>query len=227
MDQPAAIAPLDRAALRRWLLGPQVLSDDGRVWSWHNPEHPGYAYPEAGGLWLALLAREPELDDAPLRRVAAWLEACEARGPLGRDGRGYLFDRGMVVAGRLALLARGHGSPHRLRPAVLGLLDDLGASRAATPAAPDQRWSERFGPHLLKLALPLGAWLEHASPAEHARTHERLRELLHRLPVPDPEGRVPTGAEGKPTYLHAHCYAAEGLWALSAAPLPAELRARA
>jgi len=205
-------ARLDRAALLRWLVSDAVVSADGQVWSWHNPAHPGYAYPEAGGLWLALLARQPEVSRAPLDRVAAWLSRCEQRGELGRDGRRYLFDRGMVLAGRLAWAERSARDLAPERPAVEALLVDLAARRPVDPPGGSERWSARFGPHLLKLALPLATWAERGATPPPGPA---LVSLLDALRPAFDDGRVRPALPDEPTYLHAHCYAAEGLWRLS------------
>jgi hypothetical protein len=215
----------------RWLASEAVVDGEGRVWSWHNPAHPGYAYPEAGGLWLALMAREAaqaEVDEAQLDRVAAWLRDCERREGIGRDGRAYLFDLGMVVAGRLGWAERRGLGVEGERGSIATMLAGLRNNRATAPAGTRERWSERFGPHLLKLALPLARWVEQTGDAEAVRGLERLLDGL-RCDVAD--GRVPSDPGGGPTYLHACCYAAEGLWGLSEAPLPraarVEARARA
>jgi hypothetical protein len=223
-DRPSLAARPHRAALVRWLASEVIVDGEGRVWSWHNPEHPGYPYPEAGGLWLAAMAREPEVNEARLDRVAAWLCACEHMDGIGRDGRGYLFDHGMVVAGRLAWAERRGLPPGGEQRSIATLLEHLRGHRATSPAGSAARWSERFGPHLLKLALPLARWVEATADPEAARELARLlvalRPVLH-------HGRVPTDPDGGPTYLHACCYAVEGLWRLSEAPLPRAARAEA
>lgn len=220
---PRAARP-HRATLVQWLGSDAVVDGEGRVWSWHNPEHPGYAYPEAGGLWLSLMAREPEVDEARLDRVAAWLRACEQGGGIGRDGREYLFDHGMVVAGRLAWAERRGTEVEGERESIATMLACLRNNRATSPAGPETRWSERFGPHLLKLALPLAHWVELGADAGAVQALVRLAEGLR--PASD-DGRVPSLGLDGPTYLHACCYAAEGLWRLSEAPLPRALRAEA
>jgi hypothetical protein len=222
-DRPSLVARPARAALVRWLRSDAVVTNDGRVWSWHNPEHPGYAYPEAGGLWLAAMAREPEVD-ARLDRVAAWLCERERAEGIGRDGRGYLFDHGMVVAGRLAWAGRRGASVRGEERSIEVMLERLGAGWATSPAGAEGRWSERFGPHLLKLALPLASWVEHTGDPAAGLA---LQELLATLRPTLDGGRVPSDREGGPTYLHACCYAAEGLWRLSEAPLAGAARAEA
>jgi len=228
-DRPSLAARLHRAArpqratLVRWLRSEAVVDTAGRVWSWNNPAHPGYAYPEAGGLWLSSMAREPDADEGQLDRVAAWLRACEHAGAIGRDGREYLFDHGMVIAGRLAWAERRGLEVTGERSAIATMLEQLRNNRASWPAEPRERWSERFGAHLLKLALPLSRWVEHTGEPQAARALAGLLELL----PPGCDGRVPSEDEAGPTYLHACCYAAEGLWRLGEAPLPRSLRARA
>lgn len=220
-DRPSRSPRSCRAALLRWLRSDAVVASDGRVWSWHNPTHPGYAYPEAGGLWLALMAREPEVDEGQLDRVAAWLCACERAQGIGRDGRGYLFDHGMVVAGRLAWAARRGSSARDERGSIARMIEQLHRGTATSPAGAGTRWSECLGPHLLKLALPLAQWIEHTEDLASVRAlealHTALRPVLH-------HGRVPSGPGHAPTYVHAHCYAAEGLWQLSEAPLADAIR---
>jgi len=227
MDQPAASARLDRETLLRWLCSDAVVASDGRVWSWHNPEHPGYAYPEAGGLWLSLMARETRADEAQLERVARWLARCEAEEGIGREGRRYVFDHGMVLAGQLAWHAR-RGLPHTLlEPSMSTLTSELRARRALRREPSGDRWSERFGPHLLKLALPLAKWA--AYEPELRASNDALARLLSQIsPRLHEDGRIPSGSRSNsPTYLHAHCYAAEGLWRLSESPLPVALRSDA
>lgn len=222
MDQPAPSPSLSRAATVRWLCSDAVVDRTGAVWSWHNPEHPGYPYPEAAGLWLGLMAREP--DAGPVgNRVATWLADRARLGTLGRDGRHYTFDRGMVLAGRLAWAERNGESGESLRPEITALCKAIEAGRAVHDDATPSRWSEWFGPHQLKLALPL-ARAHSLAPSQCERAMESLFEVAGQLPA---DGRARTNAHDDDTYLHAHCYAAEGLWALSVHLPSASLRARA
>jgi hypothetical protein len=223
-DRSGRLTRPKRDDLVRWLESEAVVDGEGRVWSWHNPEHPGYAYPEAGGLWLALMAREPEVDEARLDRVTQWLRACERAGGIGRDGREYLFDHAMVVAGRLAWAERRGLGAEAERGSIATMLEHLRNNRATSPAGDHARWSERFGPHLLKLALPLARWVEHVDDAGAARALARLLGVLRSA---SDDGRVPSLGDEGPTYLHACCYAAEGLWRLSEAPLPRAVRVQA
>ncbi len=211
-DQPHPPAVLDAAAVDRWLVGPHVVAADGRVWSWHNPAHQGYAYPEAGGLWLHWAAQQPAIDLEQGHRVDRWLALCCAPPGIGRDGRHYLFDHAMVLAGRLAWVHRCGGDPLSLRPMVETLLQDLEARRVVAPVPAAPRWSTVFGSHLLKVALPLAAWVESTHDEVARAGLHALSESLWPTLI---DGRIPSSSSSSATYLHAHCYATEGLWGLS------------
>jgi hypothetical protein len=215
--EPAA-APLrghapSRARLLAWLSAAPLLPD-GAVLSWHNPAHPGYPYPEAAGLLLGLLSQEPGDQRALRDRIAARLCAdISPRGAVGRAGVDYLFDSGIALHG--LLLHRDHGG-HLDDPLALdrlgeAILSDLRARAPRSPLAPaPQRWSDAYGCHLLKLILPLQRW----RPGD-PRVHDAIERLLHDL-LPLWRGdRFVTHAASDRTYLHAHCYALEGLAALA------------
>jgi hypothetical protein len=195
-----------RSAAARWLVSTQVVSPRGEVWSWDNPEHPGHAYPEAGGLvlrWLASTDAHPEL----AARIAAWLLECWTTGSIGRDGREYLFDRGVVLAGLAEWRLRG-GVVDRavLRAMRQQIIDDVSAGRCVDPAPPTARWSTSFGPHLLKLAVGLRLTDHVIGDDGGVQTIARLVARTLRWSGP----RVPTSPDGL-TYLHALGYALEGL----------------
>jgi len=201
----------DRLALAAWLTSPRVVSADGSVAAWWNPGHPGFAYPEAAGWWLAWAWwRAARGDEAPepeqVRAVARRLAIDVVRdGGAGKDGRTYLFDA-CVVARGLA------------RAAAAGALDDVdGAWRGALTRALDRflsqgavvlpaagepgRWSQTWGAHLERAA----GLLEEA--------HSRLDEPRWAQAAGHIRARVGGGPAAAPSdYLHARLYAAEGAW---------------
>lgn len=188
----------DRGAhdrLRAWLRSPQVVDAEGRVWSWHDDVHPGYPYPEAGGLWLSWAARTLAPDDRGAASVARWL-AHELDGDrIGRDGIAYTFDLGVVVRGCLEWAEARRVAPS---PATIAgaqrLCEAIAARRATWGMPPVDRWSTRFGDHHMKLLFALAA-IERAGICAVERAREVLRESC--LGVHEP-------------YLHARLYALEG-----------------
>ena len=196
---------LDTTRLRRWLSG-APLTPDGDVLSWVNPLHPGYPYPEAAGLWLNL-ACQLALSTADTRRRVAHRLA-RTLGPDGaasRAGVRYVFDTGMVIRG----LRKAEDSPlvrQQLARAEQFLCAEISARRSSPDVEPSRgHWSEGFGVHQLKLLLVL-------NEMERSQLVTTCRDsLLQLLDGRVHEGRFVTQTGSQDTYVHAHCYALEGL----------------
>ena len=182
---------MNRERLMGWLKGPDVIQPDGSVMSWVNPAHPGFVYPEAGAVVLRLLALESHPPTPLVEKLVARLRTQRP----GKFGHVYTFDRGLVLA---ALATAGHADNDegdRIAAAIK-------AGVAVDPKAPP-RWSSVLGPHLLKLAVA----------GRLVRGHGLLRALDRLRPTLADGGRIPTPPH-RETYVHAHCYAVEGLLAL-------------
>lgn len=199
---PAALP--DVAAMRRWLRSDAIVRGDGAVLSWANPQRPGYAYPEAAGLYLSLAgaaSSRDEADGATEDRVATWLCASiDAHGGVGRDGISYLFDSAVALVGLLRYRAAGDRvgvdeSIHRLRRFIAV---QIGAGLGVEPraAVADGRWSTQFGAHLVKC---LHAMHLYACTFGERLADEQLTALINR-----------TGQQPSPVYVHPFCYEQEG-----------------
>ena len=209
-------AHLDRRVLARWLDSDHVVDGRGGVASWHNPDHPGYEYPEAAGLWLSWAAWRAETGqatpaDARVRAVAGRAAGLmERTGAVGRDGRLYLFDTCVV----LDALVRAR------RAGLIPSMPDLGRVkemldrflRSPCPVVgggdPDDRWSSTWGPHMLRAAGLL---------ARAGRGHGDAELTGHASTL---SARVRDG-DARVSLVHAMAYAVEGkvlLDALDEAP---------
>ena len=191
--------------MRRWLLSDDILSHDGAILSWSNPQRPGYPYPEAAGLFLSTVSTSScrETGGASAAdRVAGWL--CNSIGPDGGVGRGgitYLFDSAVALVGLLRYRAAGgrvggDAAIHRLQAFVC---DQITAGAAVLPrhAAADGRWSTQFGSHLLKCLQSLD--LHARMFGERPVSDDLVAALVDR------SGRQPS-----PVYVHPFCYEQEG-----------------
>ncbi len=203
----------DRARMLAWLAREAVV-DGGAVLSWVNPAHPGYTYPEAAGLVLGLLAQEPGSPPGLRRRLADRLTAeVGPTGALGRAGVDYLFDAGIVLHGLLLHVEAGGalGDPDALARLGEGVLAGIEGRTPRVPAAPgSDHWSDTWGCHLIKLALPLqrlAAGGERRAAAAAGRLVDELLGLWR-------GDRFVVHAGSERTYVHAGCYALEGLWGL-------------
>jgi len=205
----------DAGRMLDWLTTAPVLREDGSVLSWVNDTHPGYAYPEAAALLLTTLVNEGATP--ALRRQIGDRLVKEGgdEGAIGRDGIAYAFDTAMALSAWATERAAGRdGAYTRALSRGLAFLEGcLDAHRAATPGvglAPD-RWSSSFGAHLLKTLHGLRA----ASVAlGKPRGGQRAFALEAALGDLEHAGRFRIHAGSRWSYVHAHCYALEGLLAL-------------
>jgi len=174
----------------------------GEVLSWVNPEHPGYAYPEAAGLlvrWLAL--RGLPVPGAVVENLRALVEAES----VGRDGFVYAFDTAVVLTALEALDAEED-------PRWTHARARLAQAPVVWPAlAP--HWSTLPGPHLLKAAVGV------AARARRGWDTPMLESLSAIDVQQETDGRIVTPPHPS-TYAHAHAYATEGLLALRCLGLP-------
>jgi hypothetical protein len=211
---PVSTSP-NRDQVARWLCSPRVVDSRGRILSWHNPDHPGYPYPEAAGLWLSWAAWRRETgqdgpDDDRVRRVANPLrEELDRRGGVGRGDHLYLLDTCVALDGMARVTAS-----HDIRPCDTGrsvplLARFVGEETPIWPPAPEEgRWSSSWGTHHLRSAGLLRRAASVLVDGELADLAGAIRALATR----------DTGAS--PDYVHARAYAVEGELLLAAYPGP-------
>ena len=200
-------------AMSSWLRSAAVLAADGAVLSWDNPAHPGYAYPEAAGLLLSLLSLDGERFREPRERIAARLiQDVSPAGGVGRGSCDYVFDTAVALAALLAHARAGAELPDpRLPGRLLGFLaETLGERRAlrGEGTGPAGHWSRSYSCHLLKVVIALGAYHDVNDDARCVSMGDTLFADLSPLCQ---GGRFTNHAGSGETYVHAHCYAVEGL----------------
>lgn len=212
------LAPNDavrRVAAERWLCSDDVVLRGGEVISWANPAHPGYAYQEAAGLWLAhfCLASPASASDAPIERVASRLASdVLSDGGAGRGGTLYLFDSAVALRGLVAhaaLTGKGHDEAmDRLVTFIAARLNE-GVPIAATKGpSPGGRWSTDFAPHLLKAVVGLS---DYASQSGDERANTCVDRLAHAFSPSAVASLISRSDPDIGAYTHAVLYALEGL----------------
>ena len=201
--------------MRTWLRR-APLKRDGAVLSWVNPRHPGYPYPEAAGFLLELLAQDGARSAALRDRIAGRL-VCDVspRGGYGRDGVDYLFDTAVILTALLAHERAGGALSVRLKQRLFDTLASALRARRATsvPVSRDGHWSASYGCHLLRILTCLEACRQSGLGHDCDGLASRLLDDL--LPL-FRDGRFRIHAHSTRTYLHAHCYAVEGLLGFTA-----------
>jgi len=199
----------DRNQALAWLTSRQVLADDGVVRSWANPQHPGFAYPEAAALWLGWASwrvgrNEPAPTGDQVRGVAHRLAAELAAGRgLGQDGRAYLFDTCVALHALARASACGLTSaiPDAGRVGAAAAIERFLDEDAPVlpPATETASWSTAWGPYQAR-----GAGL--LAEAGVRLRDPRLSDLAQRI-----RQRIRAVADqGARRYVHAWLYGLEG-----------------
>ena len=192
-SEPFFLRRLDPNALADQLCSPDWVTADGRIRSWLGASGDGYPYDEATALfarlfrWMGDSQRQAQCVRALERRI-------ETEGWLSRNGLHYVFDSALAL-----------DLVEDPTPLAGKIAEYLTQGWACHPISEPGRWSQSWGPHLLRCLPPL-AELGHDELC--AWMPARLIETCFS------EGRFRTSAESERTYLHAHCYAVEGLLGL-------------
>jgi hypothetical protein len=227
LEASAAITPAavrsTATRLRAWLSSGACQAESGAFSAWVDlaTGKASYEYPEITGYALTFFAGLRSLskeEHEVAERAALWLDERVRRGDLAaRDGWDneavYLFDVAMMATGLMAFGRRVEADRFvrsgRELVAFLGEELSSGGFSAISSRGPRsgrRGWSTQGLPHLAKLAQAF--LLADDGVAEDAVA--ALVDAVKRRQAPD--GRMPTDADGLTTMLHAHLYAAEGLW---------------
>ena len=175
-------------------------------------------YPEAAGLAVRLAAwwHSETGDELPLLRLVPTLkflaQSADDDGLVWQESVGYLFDTAIVLGALHD--AQTHGLPGGYRKQIPGMYRTalkMVSNRTAAVGAENGRWSYTFGPHLLKA---IGLLMRF--PNATARQRSCLRDTATALLSCQRADGAFAHAGGKDVYLHAHCYALEGLCYLQA-----------
>ncbi len=215
-------------AMVAWLSSEAVVTPDGGVFSWINADHPGYRYPEAAGLLVSFLARhEPERETLRARVVGGLLADISPESGCGRGPRQYVFDTAVVLSALIDHRRAGGWLPEdALLDRLFGFIAGCLAARRAFRGGPqtERSWSLSYGCHLLKVVGALSAYREER---RDARASTLIQGLVADLLPLYAGGRFRIHAHSPRTYLHANCYAVEGLLCLGSrglAEVGSELR---
>ncbi len=211
----------------RFLASPLVANGHGSIYSWVNPAHPGFVYPESMGLYLRLMSylaavRQDSHLAGHAHAVAAGLQnLTPPSGGLGMEGKLYLFDTCMAVAGLTAYkrllggrvdggkLASMAGFIVRMAENRLPLVDGEGR----VPKT-ERHWSTIFGAQMLKTVIALDSLATETGEDRYRALARGIADEVVDGCLTDGTFRIGRGDTA--VYCHAHCYALEGLLYLRA-----------
>jgi len=216
-------------SLASWLFyGPPRLPS-GAYLSWVDRDNTGFVYPEAAALAIRTASwwKRATGDEAPLLQLIPTLQFLEQsvdhEGIVWHNSTAYLFDSVLVLAAFGEAAGQGMTGAYlnrmeRMRETAIGMV----ARRAAASGSTSARWSVMFGPHLLKAIALLMRYGGPAAGQMHEDEETLVLAIHHLLSFQDDDGafRCTEGNGGRNVYLHAHCYALEGLACLEALGRP-------
>ncbi len=217
----ANVVGLQTDILRFLTLSP-IVTDSGHLFSWVNPEHAGYVYPEGMGLYLTLVSQLAAVrDDAQMAacvgKVAiAMQEIATPHGALGLRGHLYPFDTCMGVTGLCAYKRYlGGGIDADLLGRMASFIIDM-AGRRLTILNPDgsspdvaPSWSATFGASMLKEVIALDDLARETGEERYRTLAMEIADEV--IDTSYDEGSFHVYPRDKAVYTHPHCYALEGL----------------
>jgi hypothetical protein len=209
----------------RWLVGGSIRLTDGMLAAWVENGAPSHSYQESTAYLLSLLAYlqhvapDERWPSEAARTARALLRDLGHRAGCGRDGKVYLFDTavGLRALHRYATtFGESADAGDALPRALTSLAQTSGRLLARKQACVNggapvtgEHWSDTYSVHLLKAVHHACPWLTpDAGGLSVRQAVDELCTAFHR------DGRFYTDRRLAAVYLHAHCYAMEGLLAL-------------
>lgn len=205
-----------------FLASPAITNGDGCIYSWVNPDHPGFVYPESMGLYLRLMSylakerKDPALTGRAHAIAASLQRLIPPLGGVGMEGKLYLFDTCMAVAGLSAyrrllggrvdaeVLAR---MARFVKESTVKRVTFVNDDGSAAPMK--HHWSTIFGTHQLKTVIALDCLADDLGDASF---RDLARGVMDEMaPACFKEGAFRIGPADTVVYTHAHCYSLEGL----------------
>lgn len=216
--------------LKLFLAESSIVDTKGNVYSWLNPRHPGFVYPEIMGLYLNLSAQLTSTANSKKvsrQTTILWEKRSHAiakqlqklvppLGGLGKQGKTYAFDNCMAITGLLVYkrYLGGYVNPEtlgRMAKFTIELLTKklVCYDERGNIVEQKRHWSNTFGASSLKNAIALDLLAkETQNPAYRELAFRIAKNVIatcfHR-------GYFKAFPTTNSVYCHAHCYALEGL----------------
>lgn len=204
-----------------------IVNEAGHVYSWINPDHHGYVYPEAMGLYLTLASQTASHRDDPVlsnrtHRVARRLQdMVPASGGIGKNGNHYLFDNCMAITGLLTYESLLGGTLDEAAfTRLTNFARELAERGCAVVATSGEvanvrpHWSTRIGASALKNVIAFDRLATRFNDMRYLDLAMEMADYVISSCFRD--GVFYSHAATSMVYTHAHCYALEGLLHLHA-----------
>jgi len=205
-----------------WFFNSKIRDKNGAVYSWVNPEHEGYIYPEIIGYYIKFFSYLYSIEKKDEYKALAVSSAdylssiLSKNGSVSREGIEYVFDTGICLSGMLSLdknnlLKQNHReSIDAMAKFIKNTLSKKVASlKNGEPFIDNTKWSLSYGALLIKTAISLVEYGKFSKNQEYLDFAEKMVEEIVNKTFKG--NRFSINEFQDWTYAHTHCYATEGL----------------
>jgi hypothetical protein len=205
-----------------WFSNSNIRNKDGAVYSWLNPQHEGYVYPEIIGYsmkffsYLYSIEKNNKFKELATSSADYISTILSKKGAVSREGIEYVFDTGICLSGMLSLnkvnlLKENHKKSIDAMAQFIrhSLSKKVSAFKDGKPFIDNSSWSLSYGALLIKTAISLIEYGKYSNNREYIDFAERLVEEM--ISKTFKGNRFTINEFQDWTYTHPHCYATEGL----------------
>lgn len=205
-----------------WLSHSDIRNKSGAVYSWLNPQHKGYIYPEIIGYYIKLFSylysieKDNEFKELAVSSADYISSILSKNGSVLIFGVEYVFDTGICLSGMLSLdktnlLKENHRKSINAMAQFIknSLSKKIPSFKDGKPFIDNSRWSLSYGSHLIKTAISLIEYGKYSNDSKYSDFAERIvKEIIDKTLKGD---HFSINEFKNETYTHSHCYATEGL----------------
>jgi len=205
-----------------WLIESDISNEQGAVYSWTNPEKPGYIYSEIIGYYIKFFAylykkTNNEIYLKQAVKSADYLSNnLEQSGGVARGNVNYVFDSAICISGLIALnkiteLNQNHKDAlKKLTDFVYNSLKNKQVAFENKKELIDlDKWSLSYGSLLLKNCIALYELYELYEDIKYKQLAEQIADEL--IKTAFKQDHFTINSQRDFVYTHPHCYATEGL----------------
>ena len=205
-----------------WLSHSDIRNKSGAVYSWLNPQHKGYIYPEIIGYYIKLFSylysieKNNEFKELAVSSADYISSILSKNGSISKSSVEYVFDTGICLSGMLSLdktnlLKENHRRSINAMAQFIknSLSKKIPSFKDGKPFIDNSRWSLSYGSLLIKTAISLIEYGKYSNDSKYSDFAERIvNEIIDKTLKGD---RFSINEFQNETYAHQHCYATEGL----------------
>ena len=210
-----------------WFSNSDIRNKNGAVYSWLNPQHEGYIYPEIIGYSIKLFSylysieKNNKFKELAVSSADYISSILSKNGSVLRSGIEYVFDTGICLSGMLSLdktnlLKENHRRSINIMAQFIrnSLSKKIPSFKDRKPLIDNSRWSLSYGPLFIKTAISLIEYGKYSNDLEYLDFAENIvNEIIDKTLK---GGHFSINEFQDWTYAHLHCYAIEGLCFLHA-----------